>query len=467
MLTMRDLIGMLLFVLLSVSAAQGQTFERGYLVTNAGDTLRGEIENRFWQAPPEEVVFRAATNAPVRLFPRRSLRAFRLEGGRYFRAEVLPLDRAAATDVNSLPTQLTYNQRPDSLLAEVLVDGSAPLLRTVVAGVTHYFVRRPGQPYLELTERRYLAQINGRQNVVNANNYKSQLNVYFGDCPAAVTAADAAPFSVKGLAAVVQAFAVQCTAGKQAGAELIAPARTNRPFAVNAGVLAGGGFNRLRLNNNETGEEQPLFDDVNLDGRLHATGGAYVDVLLPGRKWAVHAEGALSSYGRRGTMAVPGEAATYAWHGTRVDARLGPRYALAQQPTHELFAGAGLNLNFTTSSESEARYGNGVASATRLTSRNVRLPTQSSFVGAPPSGLGLYVEAGLRRDRFTLSLDAMISDGVNHNDPLAVQTGVRDPRAPSAETIAYNGFNYSASLLMFRTVLAFRLNRRPDQSLAQ
>ncbi|GAA3991588.1 hypothetical protein GCM10022407_40010 [Hymenobacter antarcticus] len=451
-------------MLASAGQAQGQVFERGYVVTTAGDTLRGELQNRFWQSPPTEVAFRPAADAPTRLFPRRSLRVFRLDGGRYFRAEVLPLDRNASTNVNSLSMRLSYNQHPDSLLAEVLVDGPVPLLRAVVDNVTHFFVRRPGQPYLELAERKYLARSNGRQNVVDANNYKAQLSVYFEDCPAAVTAANAAPFSAKGLAAVVQAFAVQSTAGKQAGAEFVALARPNRPIAVNAGVLVGSVFNPLRLNNNETGEEEPLFDGVNLDGRLHALGGAYVDVLLPGRKWAVHGEGVLNSYGRRGTFAVPGGAATYAWYGTRVDVRLGPRYAFVQQPTHELFAGAGLNMNFTTSSESEARYGNGPVGTTRLTSRNVRLPTQSGFIGVPSSGLGLYVEAGLRRGRFTLSLDAMIKDGFDYNDPLAVQTGSRSPLTPSDETAIYNRFNYSASLLTFRTVLAFRLNRQPDQS---
>ena len=457
------------WMLASAEQAQGQVFERGYVVTTGGDTLRGELENRFWQSPPIEVVFRPAAGAPTQSFPRRSLRSFRLEGGRYFRAEVVPLDRSANTNLTSLSTRLTDNQRqrPDSLLAEVLVDGSVPLLRAVVDNVQHYFVRRPGQPYLELAERKYLARSNGRQSMVDANNYKAQLSVYFGDCPAAVAAAGAAPFSARGLAAVVQAFAVQCTAGQRAGTEFVAPKRPNRPVVVTAGLLIGGVFNPLRLNNDQAGEEQALFDNVNLGGRLHALGGAYADVLLAGRKWAVHGEGALSSYGRRGTFTVSSGAATYAWYGTRVDARLGPRYALVQQPTYEVFVGAGLNFCFVISSKSEARYGNGTAGTTRVTSRNVRLLTQSSFVGAPQSGLGLYAEAGLRRGRFTLSLDAMIGEGRIYSDPLAVQTASRNLSFPLDEAYSYQGFSYGAPQVMLRTVLAFRLNRRSDQSPAR
>ena len=109
--------GLLLGGVLAVGSARGQSFERGYLVTTAGDTLRGEIQNRFWQAPPESVVFRSSPAAPGKEYSRRRLRAVRLESGRYFRAEVLVVDHGARTHTGDLPSRLVVSLRTDSLLA--------------------------------------------------------------------------------------------------------------------------------------------------------------------------------------------------------------------------------------------------------------------------------------------------------------------------------------------------------------
>lgn len=460
MAAMRSFWGIIIGTSLLTGAAHGQVFERGYVVTTAGDTLRGELENRFWQGPPDGVTFRTAPDAPARLFPRTRVRAFRLEGGRYFRAEVLPLDRNAQTNVANLPTRLVITQRPDSLLAEVLVNGPVPLLRAVVDDVTHYFVQRPGQPFLELVERRYLLDTNGHQRIVNANNYRSQLTVYFGDCPAAVAAAGTASFSAKGLAAVVQAFSGQCTAARRAGEDLTVPARPHRPFAFNGGLLAGAVYNISQFDSQTAGEERPLLNNLDLDGRLHPFGGAYFDVLLPGRRWALHGEAALSTFGRRGTFPLANGAGSYTWYGTKIDTRLGARYMLKQTLQRELFAGAGLNFNVTTRAESREQYGTG---GTRLTSLNVRVPTQASFIGAPPFGVGTYAEVGVRQGRFTLSVDGLLGDGIDYTDPLAVNTAVRGTTMPSSETSNYYGYTYRAHLFAFRAVLAYRLGQRPDQ----
>lgn len=462
---MRIIWGGLLGAILSTGAALGQVFERGYVVTAAGDTLRGEIENRFWQAPPESVLFRPAPDVPGRTYLRRQLRAFRLEGGRYFRAEVVPLDRGARTQVNGLPQRLVVNQRSDSLLVEVLVDGAVPLLRVVIDGVTHYLVRRPGRPYLELTERKYLVFADGRERVVNANNYQSQLTVYFGDCPAAVAAAKTAAYTFRDLAALVQVFSVQCTVGRQPGREYLALARPHRPFAFNGGLLAGGAYNRLSLKlEDEVGEEEPLLRNLNLDGRLHPLAGLYLDVLLPGRRWAGHGEASFSTYGRRGTRSLAGGAGSYTWYGTLLNTRLGARYVLQQTPGRELFVGSGLNFNISTGNESQQQYGTGNS---RVTTRNVRVPTRASFVGPLPLDAGLYLEAGARWNRLTLSLDAGVPGVVGYTDPLAVRGALRDPAMPNQEVREYSGYSYSGLMFVFRTVLAYRLGQRPDQPVRQ
>ncbi|MDO7850017.1 hypothetical protein [Hymenobacter convexus] len=441
-------------------AAHGQVFERGFVVTTAGDTLRGEIENRFWQQPPTRIDFRPSATAPTQVLGRARVRAFGLDGGRYFRTEVVPLDRAARTQGTDLPQRLVVDQRPDTLLAEVLVDGPAPLLRAVVEDVAHYYVQRPGKPFEELVDRKYLSTANGRQGIVSANNYKGQLLLYFGDCPAATTALESAPFTVAGLAGVVQAFNEQCSPAKRPGTSYTARTGSHRSFAFNGGVLAGVGYNHLQFGSAGGGEEAALLSNLNLDGQAHPLGGLYLDMLLPGRRWMVHSEAVFSEYGRKGTFALAGGAGSYTWYGTRVDAHLGVRNALLQNQQREVFVGGGFLLNFTTSAHSQEQYGTG---SSRLTRTYVLVPTQSGFIGRPAFGIGPYLEAGVRYGRFTFSLDAALNEGASYTDPLTVKEADHDPADPLATTTSYNGYSYSGVQLTYRALVGFRLSHRPDQ----
>jgi hypothetical protein len=86
MFAVRHLVKGALLVLAGLAAGQvrAQVFERGYVVTAAGDTLRGVIENRFWQAPPESVVFRPTPQGASRTYSRAQLRAFSAGAGPLF-----------------------------------------------------------------------------------------------------------------------------------------------------------------------------------------------------------------------------------------------------------------------------------------------------------------------------------------------------------------------------------------------
>lgn len=443
-------------MVLLVGHAHGQVFEPGYLVTTADDTLRGEIQNRFWQAPPESVIFRPAPGAPVHEYARRRLRAVRLESSRYFRAEVLVVDHGARMHTGDLPSQLVVSSSTDSLLAEVLVDGPVSLLRVVVdAGMSHYFVRRPGRPYLELTERKYLIEIEGHQRIVNANNYRSQLAVYFGDCPAAVAVAEKATFSAQGVAAVVKAFGAQCLPDGPLGTDVTTPNHPTHLLAFSGGALLGMSFNNLQTGRSSfIGEEAPLIDNLNLDGQLHPMGGVYLDVLLPGRRWLGHSEAVLSSFGRRGTSPLAGGTGSYTWHGTKLDTRLGLRCLLFRQRSKlEWFVGSGLNFNTTLSYQSSEQYGTG---SSRLTASRVRVPTQAAFFGSLEFVFLPYLEAGMRRGRLTFSVDVAPTGTVSYTDPLAVYAS--DSRTPvGQETDNYAKYSYGATLFSYRAVLAFRL----------
>lgn len=212
--------------------------------------------------------------------------------GRYFRYEVLPINHAAEVQLGRLPHGYTMDIRTDSLLAEVLLEGPAELLRTSYKGIAHYLIRCSGQPCLELSERKYLrTTATGSQEVADGNNYQSQLELYFGDYPAARTAAAKAPFTVQGVGAVVEAYSHACAPTTLPGRSWLAQARPRRRLALQGGLLAGLRYSYFRNGYESLPETLPCTDC-----RPRPFAGLYADLLQPGRTRALYGELSLSRF---------------------------------------------------------------------------------------------------------------------------------------------------------------------------
>ena len=373
--------------------ARAQVFRPGWVLPMQGDTLRGEVEDDGWEGAPTRVRFRAAAGAEIATLTGAEVRAFRLARGRFFRYETLPLDRAAQTALQMLSTTMPRNPQPESFLAEVLVDGPTSLLHTSVNAVPHYFVRRPGQPVLELAARNYLRQGVGHAEIVDGNNYRAELTQYFGDCPAAVQAIGT--FQASALVKVVQAYNQQCATPPQLGTEY-RPATYRHIGGYAVGVVAGG-----RYTSNSLRAEQPgaMLDGYNLDGRVHPIGGVFADVSTPGRRFAVHFSATLTRIGHREQFATanPNLTAQLDNQATVLELRLGARYFWANTRREEhFFVGSGLTIPGAL----------GLYESTLIHySTNQQQQRGDYLPSAYPSGLLPYLEVGVQKGRFTLAVD--------------------------------------------------------------
>jgi len=379
--------------------AQAQVYEPGWLVRTSGDTLRGEIENGFWQEPPTFIRYRPTAASASQLFQARQLRAFGFVGGRYFRHELLLLDQAAETRLQELPRGSHVAMRADSVLAEVLLTGPAELLQVALLGATHYEVRRPGHPPLSLSERKYLAENKpgGTWSVVDGNNYRNQLALYFADCPAASEAAATAAFTAKGLSAVVQAYATACSPARQPARSWAAQAAPRRRGAFQAGVLAGVRYNHL---------ESPSYAIAGCtDCGLHPFGGLYAELLQPSRTSAFYGELSLSRFRSQGAFSLGTDASgvtqykTFdyrAWLGT---ARIGVRFLPPLPHDQQLVLGLGFEYNYV--------FGLSLPGPSSPTYYYSTQPVDASEAYARPTLLP-NITLGWRRQRLTLLLDGQL-----------------------------------------------------------
>lgn len=399
-------------VSLALATAAGQVraqvFRPGWVLLTQGDTLRGELEDNAWEEAPKQVRFRAAAGAAISTFDVPAVQAFRLRGGRYFRYETLPLDREAQKELFYLSFTLKRNPQPEAFLAEVLVDGPASLLRTAVASVQHYYVRRAGRPVLELAERNYLRTQEGHQVIADANNYRSELLVYFGDCPAATDAIGA--FQVPALVAVVQAYNRQCAAPPRAGIEY-RPAGHRLIGGFALGLVAGGRYNSCQLQAEPASATATLAGN-NLGGGLQPIGGIFADILAPGRHFAMHLTGLLTRIGRREQLATPsqGLVAQLDNQVTLLEFRLGGRYFWSSnRQGQRFFVGSGLSLPAAVSRHDD------IISTLLYYDASQQLVNGSYVPDAYPFGLLPYLEAGVQQGRFALALDGRMQARDTYN----------------------------------------------------
>ena len=426
----------------TISFTQAQRFDPGFLVKTTGDTLRGEIENDFWVQPPLTVRFRSAPDATLATYETTEISSLALTNSRYFRRELLPLDRSAETQKALLPNGLVFNQKPESVLAEVLIEGPASLLRMALPGAVHYWVRRENQPFIELTERLYMRRINGRLNIVDGNNYKAQLYTYFGDCASVAQAAQATPYTAAGLISLVQAYNQECAVTRQPGTDFTLTDNPKRRIVLNGGILGGGRLNSLRLRGQSAnGTRHAVLDGLNIDNRPHPLAGLYLDVLNGGRQVALHGDLTVSTFGQAGRLSSPaGPNGRYVWRGKLGTARLGARHFVpVGRQQGRFFYGAGVLLEYVWDHESRLEYASSGSSY-----------PQTPFVNPLELHSLPYLELGWRQGRFTAALDVCPYSQISYYDPFS--TG------PNAS----RGHGYVGRPWSFSATVGFRLNADSD-----
>ena len=441
-----------LFLFCGFLSTQAQVFRPGLLVLATGDTLRGELEDDSWDDAPLLVRFRPASTAEAITYSTVQILAFRLVDGRYYRRETVPLDRSAHTELDRLVEKnadnATPNSVPETLLAEVVVDGPGQLLYTGVEGVPHYFVRRAGQPFIELAARRYLRRnADSHLQVADGNNFRAQLEAYLGDCPAAMQNIGRLEFTRARLAAVVQAYNLHCNASHQ-----LAPyyqSRFDHRTGLYLGAVGGGRYVSSAVHTADVnGLQNPGLEGVNLDGQLHALGGLELDVLPPGRRVALHLAGLITTFGRQGSVPPlgTGQAGQLDTRETVTEYRLGLRYFwLVGNRKLRVLAGTGVTFPVLwDKSKPVPRVTYAPGATLPGVATNDELP--SSY---PTSGDGFlpglpYVEVGARQGRLTLLLDGRLGSAREFYTVTSVRTTSNG--YPEGYSYAYRNWYVGAML---------------------
>ncbi|SNC75778.1 hypothetical protein SAMN06265337_3050 [Hymenobacter gelipurpurascens] len=479
---MRKAVLFLVVATFYTAQAQAQRFEPGYLVRLSGDTVRGELENGFWEEAPASLRFREQPTGPIQTWPTRSLQSFGLRNGRRWRAQVLTYDAAAESRRDFVrPDAPRTRLVTDTLLTEVLLDGPLGLSVAFQSTTPHYFVQRAGQPPLELVNRLFLrTNAEGRQMLSTANDFREQLRQYLQpDCPAASQGLSRLRFEAGALREYLSAYAVACLGQPASVAKVAAaqPAQKGSGLRLEAGVFLGGSFTSSRFTDPsdaflkldepssptqaiaQADLERPYLNNQHVEQTVRPMVGGYLDALFPGRRFSVHAEGQVRSRSRSTATLSTGQSAyptkTYTFGSALVPTvALGFR-VLRPVGLGQLLAGAGAAAQLNSALSPQIDFPGGSArqfQGKALPDIRVMETTQTQ--------IGPYLELGYRRGRFTGTVNwRYFSDFAR--DLSTISSVVY--ASSDNQLLAINTTTYRYRTQQVQLQVAYRLNRNTDQ----
>lgn len=261
------------FVFSTVEVFSQTAFVEGYVVTNAGDTLYGEIENRDWKVNPSNIIFRKMGETTAVEFSSMQAQAFYLEQqNELFQSFRMALDQVP--NDGRLITGANYNSKVEkSFFARVLVKGIVSLYH-VYDFKPHYIVEKLGAVH-ELRMEYRIVEANslnvGRQ-IINAYDvYKQQLNIFLHDSPISLRKqVSRVSLRTNPLMALVMAYN---------NARGVPPSFIHKKEVGRneTGIIAGGTL----TTNSVTGSAHPYMVNSSYEPSLAPTAGIFFNHVFP------------------------------------------------------------------------------------------------------------------------------------------------------------------------------------------
>lgn len=267
-----------------ISSAQ-KNYVTGYVIRGDKDTLHGLIDYRNWQNNPTQVHFKSQMDAKPVSFHPMDIIEFGTEGEIYTSAivetEVTPLS------VNKLDEGAALRIKKDTAFLQVLFRGNKEL---------YYYNNKDGRENLYIMHnnklvllkyKKYLEDQNGKDVIMEYNEYVQQLSLYLDDCETIQSILSNTGYNRKNLYTLFQYY-YKCTSSvpgfrrKQA-----------KPF-MEIGVVAGGSITSLKFKSKVFSK----FVQTDYSISINPSVGIGFDLVFPKnqRKWSFNNEILYTSY---------------------------------------------------------------------------------------------------------------------------------------------------------------------------
>ncbi len=260
-----------------------ENFIPGYVIKNYNDTLHGRIDYRNWRKNPDLVLFKKEGESFPAIFDPTEITEFHVEDDIYVSA-VVELE-VSPTQLNKLSTNPSPDLITDTTFLQVLYRGEKSLyFHKNKEGQENFFIKNDSEFEL-LVYKKYAAQVNYKNVMVEYNKYKGQLSLYLNECEGIASRLKSTSYNPKSLMNLFHEY-YEC-----APSELSFKKQIDR-LKAETGILAGASLTILNFSG------RGALANSEYDPSANFSAGLFLDVIFPRNfgKWSVYNELLLVSY---------------------------------------------------------------------------------------------------------------------------------------------------------------------------
>ena len=166
-----SILGTFFFLFLSSHLAAQSNYRKGYIISNAGDTVRGVIDYRQWKKNPEMIKMKMGlTSDETKTLTVSEISAFQVDQFDIYERAYILID-TTPEDLARLNQNSVYSAKADTVFLRILLKSKISLYEFVDEKV-HYYVREAGGDCIELMHNFSLTSDNRLNKSIE---YKRQL----------------------------------------------------------------------------------------------------------------------------------------------------------------------------------------------------------------------------------------------------------------------------------------------------
>lgn len=268
-------------------------FQKGYVVTVAGDTLHGKIDYRNWEKNPKTISFLDVESSISSEYSPADLTSFAVVDEIYVSA--LVESEVSSSNTNQLDNTARLQTVQEWVFLQTLVQGEKSLYLNVSSFSKENFYIKDGDRFLLLGYKRYQAEKleNGytRSYVAENRLFQGQLSVYLQDCPSMGKASQSVLYKKESLKRLFEAY-YTCI-----GQASDFNKKDEKTF-VRWGILAGVSATTLRFKS----DYHPNLTNPDYGTSINPTFGGSMDIIFARNlnKWSMVNELVYAAYQHAG-----------------------------------------------------------------------------------------------------------------------------------------------------------------------
>lgn len=265
-----------------------ENFIPGYIIQLNGDTLKGYIDYRDWDANPKKIFFKENSKNNISNYTPIDIKEFSANEEIYVSA-IVKFEKSSI-----IQSDIDFNNEfkivNDTVFLKTMIRGAKSLYLFKKESKEQFYIGQ-NSTYELLYYKMYFKNNNGYNNLIENKRYLGQLSVYLQDCPKIQKTLNRTKYNIKDIESLFEEY-YDCS---QTGMKF---QKKSEKISTEIGVLAGMTSTSIKF----TSTANQNIVNADYKPSLNFTGAIFFDIILPRNqgKWSICNEAMYSSYKIKG-----------------------------------------------------------------------------------------------------------------------------------------------------------------------